>query len=422
MALPSQTDRTSELGRAYVYREKGGVGAPKTVNPKTLIAIAGSVILVGAAWGIVRIASSGTKTPSPQTAKDASAPAGAVTPITAGFGAAPDPTPTLTQQTRQPSPQPVDKPADPVPTHPSEGTRPKLDDPSKLVVEDPSKSAKPDNVPAQVAPPDVQPQDQLPASASTADVVSLIAQGESKLTSDPVQARVLLSRAYQKAAPSDQASIRAKLEELNKSLVFSNRVTPGDPLTEMYTIASGDSIVKITKKRDLAVDWRFIQRINGADPKTLRVGQKLKLVRGPFHAVVHKSEYRIDIFQGPPDDPASWLYIHSNKVGLGEGNSTPPGTFVIRKGSKLVNPHWANPRTGQKFAADDPANPIGEHWLGLEGVGDSAPLTGYGLHGTVDPSSIGQQKSMGCVRMGSEDIALAYEMLEEQVSVVKILP
>ena len=109
-------------------------------------------------------------------------------------------------------------------------------------------------------------------------------------------------------------------------------------------------------------------------------------------------------------------------MGLGEGSGTPIGTFVIKKASKLVNPPWTNPRTGERFAADDPKNPIGEFWLGWQGLGDSAAYTGFGLHGTIDPTSIGQSKSMGCVRMGAEDIALIYEMLVEQVSVVRVVP
>ena len=46
----------------------------------------------------------------------------------------------------------------------------------------------------------------------------------------------------------------------------------------------------------------------------------------------------------------------------------------------------------------------------------------FGLHGTIDPDSIGKEKSMGCVRMGSDDIALIYELLTEKVSVIKIEP
>jgi lipoprotein-anchoring transpeptidase ErfK/SrfK len=130
----------------------------------------------------------------------------------------------------------------------------------------------------------------------------------------------------------------------------------------------------------------------------------------------------LDLFAGSPDDEAGWVFIKSFKVGLGENNGTPLGTFVIKKNSKLVNPHWVNPKTGQKFDKDDPMNPIGEFWLGWEGLGDSKVHTGFGLHGTIDPTSIGASKSMGCVRMGDQDIALVYELLVEQISKVQVLP
>jgi hypothetical protein len=194
-------------------------------------------------------------------------------------------------------------------------------------------------------------------------------------------------------------------------------------MSEVYSIASGDSLVRVTKRRELAVDWRLIQRVNRiSDPGALKIGQKLKLIRGPFHAIVHKADFRLDLFHGSPDEPERWQYIRSFRVGLGEGNSTPVGAFTIRSNSKLVNPHWVNPRTGEKFDANDPKNPIGEYWLGWDGVGDSALYKGYGLHGTIDPDSIGQQKSMGCVRMGAEDIKLIYELLVEQISTVKVVP
>jgi len=109
-------------------------------------------------------------------------------------------------------------------------------------------------------------------------------------------------------------------------------------------------------------------------------------------------------------------------VGLGEKGSTPDGNFIVKKGSKLTNPPWTNPRTGEHFDANDPKNPIGKFWIGLEGVGDSSTCTGYGIHGTIDPDSIGQQRSMGCVRMGAEDIAMMFELMGEQLSTVKIQP
>src|SRR5690606_25444057 len=114
-------------------------------------------------------------------------------------------------------------------------------------------------------------------------------------------------------------------------------------------------------------------------------------------------------------------YIRSFPVGLGEYDSTPVGAWVVRSNSKLINPAWANPRTGERFAADDPRNPIGEHWIGLDGIDDHTRLTdGYGIHGTVEPESIGRQASMGCIRMHADDVALVYELLLEGVSSVHI--
>ena len=73
--------------------------------------------------------------------------------------------------------------------------------------------------------------------------------------------------------------------------------------------------------------------------------------------------------------------------------------------------------------ADDPQNPLGEFWIGLEGMdGHALGQQSYGIHGTIDPDSIGKQRSMGCVRMANEDIEVVWELLGQQVSVVRIVP
>ncbi|MDX2131745.1 MAG: L,D-transpeptidase family protein [Planctomycetota bacterium] len=279
--------------------------------------------------------------------------------------------------------------------------------------------------PADAAPPPPRPDGTLTSSTSTANVRTLIEAGERALASGKlVEARVNLSRAYMdpNIASGDAEMIRQKLGAANADLVFSPKVTPGDPLTEQYTVQSGDVLEKIRKRRELTPDWHFIARVNAlANPDRLKIGQKLKLVRGPFHAIVHKSDFRLDLFAGSPDDPASWLFIRSFRVGLGaEESGTPLGTFKIR--NRMANPWWINPRTRERFDANDPKNPIGEHWLGWEGLGDSKVHTGFGLHGTIEPESIGQRRSMGCVRMLADDIALMYELLAEDVSIVKVVP
>jgi lipoprotein-anchoring transpeptidase ErfK/SrfK len=233
-----------------------------------------------------------------------------------------------------------------------------------------------------------------------------------------VLSRVLLDHGAA-LSPSDAELIRQKLAEANQSLVFSSRVVPGDPFSAGYTIQQGDLLSRIAP--GYKIPYQLIEHVNGIDARRIRVGQKIKLVRGPLHVEVVKSAYRMDVFLG--DDPAQRVYVRSFTVGLGEDNSTPVGTWVVRRGGKLANPAWTNPRTGQFFDANDPNNPIGEYWIGLEGADDrTRGLAGYGIHGTVDLTSIGRSASMGCVRMQPQDIELVYNMLVEGYSTVAVKP
>ncbi|MFK7884198.1 MAG: L,D-transpeptidase family protein [Phycisphaerales bacterium] len=242
---------------------------------------------------------------------------------------------------------------------------------------------------------------------------------------DRVGARALLSRVLRdpNLDPDEANLVRDELTEINEQLVFGRLVEPGDMLVEEYKVVSGDSLSRISSRRELASHWKLIQRVNGlSDPTRIRLGQTLKLVRGPFHAVVDKSDFRLDVWHGPPSDPSRWVYIRSFDVGLGEFGGTPVGTFVV-SANKLENPGWVNPRDSrERYEPNDPMNPIGEFWLGLRGVGESADVTGYGIHGTIEPDSVGQNRSMGCVRLRDSDIAMVYELLAERVSRVDIVP
>lgn len=255
-------------------------------------------------------------------------------------------------------------------------------------------------------------------------VRAVLAQAQQRLAeNDPVGARDLLNSALLDPDTTEPGRrlLREQLTAINEDLLFSPRIVPSDPLVGKHTIGSSDRISKLPQKLGLAVDWRLLARVNRlSNPDKIGLGQTLKIIYGPFNAVVNKSDYRLDIFAGPPDEPSQWMYIRSFPVGLGLDDSTPPGTYVVRSDGKLVNPTWVNPRTGEKFGADDPKNPLGERWIGLQGTGESAAFSGYGLHGTVEPDSIGKQASMGCVRLLPKDIEMVYEMLVEDVSVVRI--
>ena len=293
---------------------------------------------------------------------------------------------------------------------------------------EPDDRAEEDVLPPKPEPAPATPTTARPAAARTTgpEVQALVQVAEEKLQgNDPVAARRLLNDAlrHPQATEADRRSIRSQMGAINEDLVFSPRLLPGDPLVEQYVIQSGDRLSTIATELGLATDYRFIARVNRlSSPNRISVGQTLKLVRGPFHAIVDKSDFRMDLYAGAGENPEDWVYITSRRVGLGESGGTPTGVFVVRRQSKLINPVWTNPRTGEMYDADDPENPIGERWIGLRGLADAAAFAGYGIHGTIEPESIGQERSMGCVRMLPEDVELVYEMLAEDVSYVHIVP
>ncbi len=259
-----------------------------------------------------------------------------------------------------------------------------------------------------------------PSPARGGRVASLVALADQ----DPVETRAALTEAYVSGSlsPAEERLALETLERINARLLFSPEPVQNDPFSRIYLVQPGDSLERIAK-RELAggPDWRFIQRINRIrNPRAIQVNQRLKLPVGTFHAVVHKRDFRMDLFLVNNGDR---VLVASHPVGLGELNSTPEGLAKVRKGSKLIDPEWYNPRTGEYFAAGDPKNPIGEHWIGLSSAADGDRLfDGYGIHGTIEPDSIGQSVSMGCVRLLPEHVEVVYEMLTEPESTVEVRP
>lgn len=218
----------------------------------------------------------------------------------------------------------------------------------------------------------------------------------------------------------DAQSIRDTLTSINRTLIFSTKFVKDDPLVDFHKVEQGEVLSKITPPYN--VPYQAIEVINNTPHTRIRAGQNLKMIRGPFHAVVSEREYRMDLFLRDPGD-GTMIYVRSFRVGLGESGSTPVGSWVIQRGGKIANPQWSNPKTGEFFRGGDPANPIGKYWLRLEGTDEfTKTKKGFGIHGTVDPDSIGKQASMGCVRLADADIELVYKLLSDGTSTVLILP
>jgi lipoprotein-anchoring transpeptidase ErfK/SrfK len=84
----------------------------------------------------------------------------------------------------------------------------------------------------------------------------------------------------------------------------------------------------------------------------------------------------------------------------------PPEDMVYRDANALK---WVNGMPG------GPENPLGARALYLHANGED---TLYRIHGTNDPSSIGQAMSSGCIRMLNEDVADLFERVTKGTKVV----
>ena len=416
MALSSQSARPVSR-RAHMYRRRRHRGLMRVV-----LVMAGIVAL---GWVGLRVLSPGD--PSDGDAAG-TARGGMVAMRTGEITPAPDEQRPPRVETPPHRPAPATPPQASPRSAPPPDPAPAIANPAPPVTApahlEPRDAAGTANSTASATTPQAAPRGPAPTdSRARRRAVQTLESGRERLAeNDPVEARRLLSAALASGELTTRETdeTRRALAGLNERLVFSPEIVEGDPFAFRYKIASGDTLEKIVRRMGLQVDWRFIQRINRISrPERIRAGDLIKLVTGPFHAVVDKSDYRMDVYLGADDER---VYVTSFRVGLGEFDSTPIGRFGVRPDSKLINPVWRNPRTGERYDADDPANPIGERWIGLVGLEEALrDVAGYGIHGTVEPESIGQQASMGCVRMLPDDVAITYELLVERASFIDIV-
>lgn len=250
-----------------------------------------------------------------------------------------------------------------------------------------------------------------PATSTDADV---LAGRRAMERGQYVEARRHLNKALEgRLSMEQQESVRRDLATIADKLIFGKLASPGDPIARMHEVASGESLYVLAKRHKVTID--FLADINRLARKDMiRAGARLKVVDGPFRAVVRKSQHRMDIFLQDQ-------YVRSYTVGLGMDDGTPIGEWEVT--TKQTNPAWTDPRDGTHYSPDDPNNPIGDRWIGLDCVaGECIGRSGFGIHGTIDPGSIGSDMSMGCVRLLANDVAQLYDLLVPGDSIIEIVP
>lgn len=246
-----------------------------------------------------------------------------------------------------------------------------------------------------------------------------------------VQARKMLNRAYysDQLPPDTQNELRTTLEQLAEMTLIGPRTTvfEGDPYSTFYTFQPGDILARVERRDRLHIPTQLILYVNGlARAEDIQAGRTYKMINGPFHAIVDKGRFTMDIFlQREGQDR---VFIKRLPVGTGQNGSTPEGFWRVRLGGKEVHPTWYPPPNSPlrgPIPYGHPDYAFGQRglWISLEGLDDATrTCTDYGIHSTNKPESIGTASSLGCIRLRDEDIDQVYRLLYEFWSTVQVNP
>jgi len=231
-----------------------------------------------------------------------------------------------------------------------------------------------------------------------------------------IDARDILNDALAMPMNTQQrAVVKKQLSELANEWLFSRKFFPQDRLCESYQVKPGDELRTIGKHHK--VPWEILRDINKIGrPESLRAGERIKVINGPFHARIYCSTFTMDLY-------LQNTFVRTFRVGLGQpGMETPTGLWVVKPGEKLKKPSWKDPDSGRVYHAADPDYPLGSRWIGLKGIkGDAVGRNGFAIHGTKEPETIGTASSRGCIRLDNGEAILLYNLLEPGHSRIEVV-
>lgn len=189
-----------------------------------------------------------------------------------------------------------------------------------------------------------------------------------------------------------RAGVEHALGLCNVTLMLSLEPQEGD---QIYVLEKGDTLDRL--KRKFRISPEVLMSINQIpDPKRLTIGRRIKIPNLEFSIVVDKANNTLTLYNHNK-------FFKRYRVRTGQQDyMTPVGKFKVT--NKMMSPTWRNPKDGQVYGPEAPGNELGCRWLGFHGVN-------LGIHEAVDPSTIGQYSSNGCVGMVKEDVIELFNLV-----------
>jgi LysM repeat protein len=160
-----------------------------------------------------------------------------------------------------------------------------------------------------------------------------------------------------------------RLEDLLGQLAGTVIYSQQDLLLPPYVVQQGETLLSIAAP--LAVPWQLLAKINGvSDPARLVPGETLKLVRGPFDAVVSVSRRRLSLQVGG-NYAGSFPVVVGRQIRERVGSAVPivaiePGDASAEQTGPAIQVAWAQPGSKSIGLADG---------LAIESVADPATVS-----------------------------------------------
>ncbi|MDD3886320.1 MAG: L,D-transpeptidase family protein [Victivallaceae bacterium] len=243
--------------------------------------------------------------------------------------------------------------------------------------------------------------DELPSDESP-DTATDGAAAQQQPTAEPEKGKVwagdpVIDQPTQAVPPSERGESQRNLADYRAKKLVNGAI--------IYSVKSGDFLERIARKHHTTID--ALVDANGLESakSTIRIGQKLYLLPGPWEIEVSKSARVLKLYN--LNSGKSRLFAEFD-IGIGRQGSTPADRFQVR--ARIESPSWTAP-DGSIYKHGDPDNPLGDYFLKLGYANRPAkPANGIGIHGTNDESSVTRSLSSGCIRMRRADIKMLYEL------------
>lgn len=134
-----------------------------------------------------------------------------------------------------------------------------------------------------------------------------------------------LSKCYDNPGlpPADVNKVHDLLDQLAGTVIYSREHL----IEPAHTVAQGETLQSIAQRHNVSVG--LLSKINGiADPLYVPAGTQLKMVKGPFEAIVDKGDGKLVVF-------CDGLYAGS--FPLAPGFEFPEGNYTVEKTEKGLN-------------------------------------------------------------------------------------